>query len=194
MKKSSIILSLILCTTLSGCGVLKQLEGVYNMTECKYSYNSISQMSLSGIDVTRGVSITSIPTVLSILTGQATSIPLNFNLNLDVDNPNASEALMHGLEYILSIDNIQFTTGSLNRSLSIPAGGREVLPLNIGLDLKTLLSGQSGDAALSIVKNLIGIGDQKSNITVQLKPSFMIGNYPVSSPAYIPVNFSFGGK
>ena len=194
MKKSASAIIFSLCIILTSCSVLKQLGGVYNMTECKYSYNSITQMTLSGIDVTRGVSLSSIPTVLSILSGQAASIPLNFNLNLDVSNPNASEAAMHGMEYILSIDNIQFTTGKVDRSLTIPSGGKQMLPLTIGFDLKTLLQGASADAALSIIKNLIGINDQKSDITVQLKPTFMIGDYPVTSPAYIPVSFSFGGK
>ena len=194
MKRGTLLFSFILCMVLSGCGILKQLEGVYNMTECKYDYHSISQMTLSGIDVTNGVSITSIPTVLSILSGQASSVPLNFNLNLDVSNPNASDALMHGMDYILSIDNIQFTTGALNRSLTIPSGGQQMLPINIGFDLMTLLRGESKDAVVSIVKNIIGIGDQKSNITLQVKPTFMIGSYPVASPMYIPVSFSFGGK
>ena len=192
MKKGAIIFGL--CIILTGCDILKQLGGVYNMTECKYSYNSITQMTLSGIDVTKGVSMSSIPTVLSILSGQAASIPLNFNLNLDVSNPNASEAAMHGMEYILSIDNIQFTTGKVNRSLTIPSGGQQMLPLAIGFDLRTLLQGESADAALSIVKNIIGINDRKSNVTIQLKPTFLIGSTPVTSPVYIPVSFSFGGK
>ena len=192
MKKSVIIFGL--CVILTGCDVLKQLGGVYNMTECKYNYNSITQMTLSGVDVSRGVSISSIPTILSILNGQATSIPLNFNLNLDVSNPNASEAAMHGMEYILSIDNIQFTTGKVDRSLTIPSGGTQILPLTIGFDLKSLLQGGTQDAVVNILKNIIGINDQKSNVTIQLKPTFMVGNLPVTSPVYIPVSFSFGGK
>ena len=192
MKKSAIIFGL--CVILTGCDVLKQLGGVYNMTECKYNYNSITQMTLSGVDVSRGVSISSIPTILSILNGQATSIPLNFNLNLDVSNPNASEAAMHGMEYILSIDNIQFTTGKVDRSLTIPSGGTQMLPLTIGFDLKSLLQGGTQDAVVNILKNIIGINDQKSNVTIQLKPTFMVGNLPVTSPVYIPVSFSFGGK
>jgi len=192
MKKCVIILCL--CIILTGCDVLKQLGGAYNMTECKYSYNSITQMTLSGIDVTKGVSLSSIPAVLSILSGQATSIPLNFNLNLDVSNPNVSEAAMHGMEYILSIDNIQFTTGKSDRSLTIPSGGTQMLPLTIGFDLKSLLQGGTQDAVVNILKNIIGINDQKSNVTIQLKPTFMVGNLPVTSPVYIPVSFSFGGK
>ena len=183
-----------LCFTLSGCGILKQLESAYNFTECKYTYNSITKLSISGIDVTNGISLLSVPKILSILSGQETSIPLNFNLNLDVANPNTSAAIMNGLEYILSIDGIQFTTGSINQSVNIPAGGQQVLPLNIGLDLKTLLTGATGDAALSIVKNFIGLGDQQSNIKLQIKPTFTVSGYAIPSPAYIPVSFSFGGK
>ena len=164
------------------------------MAECKYTYNSISHLSLSGIDVTKGVSLLNIPTIISILSGQAGTIPLQLNLNLNVSNPNASEAFMQGVAYILSIDNVQFSTGSLSQALSIPSGEEKILPLSIGFDLKTLLTGETGDAVLSIVKNLVGIGDKKSNVTIQLRPTFMVGNYPIVSPSYIPVSFTFGGK
>jgi len=193
MNIKTAVFCLSLCMVLAGCDVMKQVGGAYNMTQCKYNYNSISQLTLSGIDMSRGVSITSLPAVLSILSGQATSIPMNFNLNLDVSNPNATEAMLHGVEYILSIDNVQFTSGSMNQSLMIPSGGQQMLPIRIGIDLVTLMKGETKDAVTSIVENFIGIGSRQSNVTLQLKPTFMVGNIPVTSPMYIPVSFSFGG-
>ena len=194
MKKSTLTINLALCLVLSSCGILKQMEGVYRMTECKYSYHSLTQLTLAGVDMSKGISLAVVPRVLNILSGRETSIPLSFNLQLDVQNPNASEAFMQGVEYILSIDNVRFTSGQLNQALSIPAGGQQVLSLGMGFDLKTLLQGETQDAALTAVKNLIGLSDQKSNITIQLRPSFMIGNQAIAAPAYIPVSFTFWGK
>ncbi len=178
---------------LSGCNVAKELGGAYNMINCKYDYNSISSLNLAGMNLSNGISLAHLPQITSILTGRATSIPLDFTLNLDVTNPNQSSALLHGLQYILSIDNVQFTTGTVNQSLNIPAGGKQLLPLTIGLDLAALLKGDSKNAVEKIAKNFIGIGNDKSNITIQLKPTFMIGGYPVTAPSYIPVTFAFGG-
>lgn len=193
MNTKRFFLLLTVLVTLSGCSVMKDLGGAYNMTQCKYDYNSISQLSLGGIDLSKGVSLTAAPRLLALFAGSTNNMPLNFTLNLNVNNPNQSAALLNGLQYILSIDNVQFTTGSLNQSLNIPAGGSQLLPLNIGLDLATLLKGDTKDAVTTIAKNFIGIGDKQSNVTLQLKPTFMVGSYPVTSPAYIPVSFSFGG-
>lgn len=194
MKKKILILFSI-AAALVGCSGLQQgLTSTYNMINCEYSYKSISGLTISGMNLSNGLSITSIPKVTSILTGSASSIPLNFTLNLDVKNPNQSAAILNGLQYIVSIDDIQFTTGSLNQTLNVPAGQSQTLPLAIGLDLATLMKSNSKDAVVDIAKNFIGMGSKKSNVTVQLKPTFVIGNVPVTSPVYIPVSFSFGGK
>ena len=102
--------------------------------------------------------------------------------------------MLNGLQYVVSIDDIQFTTGSINQALNIAAGQTQTLPISIGVDLASLMKSNSKDAVLNIAKNLAGIGTQESNVNVQLKPTFMIGTVPVTSPMYIPVNFSFGGS
>jgi len=190
------ILSLILLSgILISCGTIgEQLTGAYNMVQCKYDYKSISNLNLSGMNLSNGVSPLNVPKIISILGGKEKSIPLNFTLNLDVNNPNSSAALLHGLQYIVNIDGIQFTTGSLNQSLNIPSGETKVLPLDIGLDLAALMIGDSKNSVVEIAKNFIGIGDKKSNVTVQLKPTFMVAGQQITSPQYIPVSFSFGGK
>lgn len=193
MSKKILALLAIVITFIS-CDVAKQqAAGLYNMVNCKYSYNSISGLSIAGINASNGLSLTSIPKVTSILTGTATSIPLNFTLNLDVNNPNQGAALLSGMDYIISIDDIQFTTGSMNQSLSIGAGQTQVLPLTIGLDLASLMKNNSKSAITEIAKNFLGIGSQKSKVSVQLRPTFKIGESRIASPVYIPVSFSFGG-
>lgn len=175
------------------CNVVKELGSAYNMTQCKYDYNSISRLSVSGMDLSRGISLAHIPQLTAILSGQSSSIPLSFMLNLNVSNPNQTAALLHGMQYILSIDDVQFTTGSIDQALNIPGGGAQLLPMAIGLDLATLLKGESKNAAMNIAKNFLGIGNQSSNVTLQIKPTFMVGGFPITSPAYIPVSFTFGG-
>lgn len=193
MKKRIFALLVIVATLVSCDSVQQGLKSTYNMINCEYNYKSISGLSVSGIDVSNGLSLTAIPKITSILTGSATSIPLNFNLNLDVKNPNQSAAMLHGLQYILSIDGIQFTTGSINQSLNIGAGQTQTLPLSIGVDLASLMKSNSKDAVVDIAKNFLGMGSKKSEVSLQLKPSFNVGGTTIASPVYIPVSFSFGG-
>lgn len=193
MKKRILALLAVVVTLVSCDSVQQGLKSTYNMINCEYNYKSISGLSIAGINASNGLSLTNIPKVTSILSGTATSIPLNFNLNLDVKNPNQSAAMLHGMQYILSIDGIQFTTGSISQSLNIGAGQNQTLPISIGVDLATLMKSNSKDAVVDIAKNFLGIGSKKSEVSLQLKPTFMIGNTPISSPMYIPVSFSFGG-
>jgi len=179
---------------LQGCNVAKQVGEAYNLTQCRYDYNSVSQLNLAGIELSKGVSLTTVPQVVAFLTGSRSSVPLNLTINLDVTNPNATTAALQGLDYILKIDNIEFTRGAVNQALNVPSGSTRILPLTIGVDLATLLSGDSGNAVQNIVKNLAGISGDKSTVSLQIKPSFRIGTRVVPSPQYIPITFSFGGK
>lgn len=191
MKK---IFSILLLTiVMVGCDASKSLSGAYNMINCKYDYRSISGLTISGMNLSNGISAAYIPRITSILTGSATSIPLDFTINLDVNNPNQSAAIFNGMSYILNIDGVQFTTGSVNHSMNIAAGQTQNLPLTVGVDLAALMKNESKDAVTNIAKNFLGIGSKKSEVNLQIKPTFMIGNVPVQSPVYIPVSFSFGG-
>jgi LEA14-like dessication related protein len=193
--KKRILALLLVVTTLVGCDSVQQgLRSTYNLINCEYSYKSITGLTISGMNLSNGLSVTSIPKITSILSGTATSIPLNFTLNVNVKNPNESAALLHGLQYIVSVDDIEFTTGSINQTLNIASGQTQTLPLTIGVDLAKLMKNNSKDAVTEIAKNFLGIGSKKSNVSLQLKPTFMIGNTPVASPMYIPVSFSFGGN
>lgn len=193
--KKRIFTLLLIATTLISCESLQQgLMSTYNMVNCDYSYKSISGLSVGGINLSNGLSLAAIPKVTSLLSGKASSIPMDFTLNLNVKNPNQSNALLHGLQYIISIDGVQFTTGSINQALNIAAGQTQTLPLTIGVDLASLMKGESKDAVVDITKNFLGIGSKKSQVSLQLKPSFKVGNTMVASPVYIPVSFSFGGN
>lgn len=194
MKKRILALFVVIATLVGCDSVQKSLSSTYNLINCEYNYKSISGLSVSGIDLSKGISASAIPKITSILSGTASSIPLDFTLNLNVKNPNQSAAMLNGMQYIVSIDDIQFTTGSINQTLNIGAGQTQTLPLTIGVDLASLMKNNSKSAVTNIAKNFIGMGSEKSNVSVQLKPTFMIGNVPVTSPVYIPVSFSFGGK
>jgi LEA14-like dessication related protein len=179
---------------LSGCDALfNSLSGVYNLANCEYKYNSLTNLSVSGMNLSQGLTALMIPKVLTILEGKATSIPMNFTLNLDVKNPNTGTAAFQALNYIISIDDMKVTTGNFNKAFSVGAGEQQVLPMDLGFDIAELIKTNSKDAVLNIVKNFIGIGDKASTVTVQLKPSFKVGEQTFTSPVYIPVSFSFGG-
>lgn len=179
---------------LSGCEAAKVLQSTYNMKNCNYKYDSISNLKISDIDLSKGLSVVNTAKALSILNGSASSIPLDFTLNIEVHNPNTSHAAFQALQYIIRIDDIEFTTGNIAQAFSVASGETKQLPIHIGIDLATLASNHSKTTIGNIVKNFIGIGDEKSNVALLLKPTYHVGGSTITSPVYIPVGFTFGGR
>jgi hypothetical protein len=176
------------------CDVAQQVLGTYQLTQCKYDFNSISGLSLAGINLQNANSISSLnPLSLASLTSafasKSGSLPLNFTLNLDVSNPGLQAALLNGLGYVLEIDGHEMTTGKLQQKLQIDGGQKVVLPISMAFDLKKVLSGESVDAIKNLAFNFAGIGGGSSDVTVKLQPSFTVGNQVITSPSYIPVSF-----
>jgi LEA14-like dessication related protein len=194
MKRITISITVITIVILTGCGILQSgLLNAYNLANCEYKYNSISNLKISGIDMAKGLNPLAIPKIISILTGNASSIPLDFTLNMDVKNPNNGTAAFQALQYIISVDDMQFTAGNFNKPFSVNAGESNKLPMTISLDIAQLMKSNSRSTVENIVKNFLGISNEPSKVTVQLKPSFKVGEQLFASPVYIPVSFSFGG-
>ena len=195
MKKIIYCILFSVMLMLSGCTALQSgLSSVYNLANCDYKYHSITNLVISDMNMSQGLSPLMIPKVLSILSGNATSIPLDFTLNLDVKNPNSGAAAFQSMLYTISIDDVKFTTGNFTQAFQIGAGETKILPMTIGVDIATLMKNNSRSAIENIIKNFLGLSDTASKVTVQLKPSFKVGEQTFTSPVYIPVNFTFGGK
>lgn len=189
---------LALILSLSGCGTTasNDLAGAYNMTQCKYVYNSLSDITVSGINLSSGsaLSALNLAKLTTVLAGNSSSIPVNFTVNMNVTNPNSSPALLNKLQYAVSIDDIHFTDGMLDQAIHIAGGETQTIPLTVGVDVATLMKSNSQAALLNIVKNIAGISGEKSTVSLSLRPTFNIAGQPVTSPIAIPVSFSFGGK
>ena len=163
------------------------------MTQCKYAYSSLSNLTLSNVNLSNPNVLTLLPAVTAILSGNASSIPMGFTVNLDVTNPNKSEAILNGLEYVLKIDGVQFSTGSMSKSLNIAAGGTQSMPLSLSFDIASLLKSDSKNAVQNVVKNFVGLGSDKSQVSLSIKPTIKVAGRNVT-PSSIPIEFSFGGS
>jgi LEA14-like dessication related protein len=164
------------------------------MKNCEYAYKSTTNVTISNINVSNGISVLDAPKILLLLNSQNQSIPLNFLLTLDVKNSNDSEAAFHGMAYKVNIDGINFTEGSVDEPFSVASGETKPLPLKIGTDIAQLIEKNSKDAVVNVVKNFIGLSNEKTNVRVDLRPKFLAGGKTITSPTTFPVEFSFGGK
>ncbi len=179
------------------CDVVKQIGGAYNLSQCKYDYKSIDNIQIAGVNLSKSksISIAEIATLTTILSGgNMQSIPFSMVLNLDVENPNQEPAYLNGLEYMIELNDMEFTNGKLDVPIRIDAGKSAVIPLSIGVDLKNLMNRYSKDKVSSEMSRFLGVSPGQSKVTVKLWPKVLIGDVPVKLPSYIPVTFLFGSN
>lgn len=180
------------------CDMVKQLGGAYNLTQCKYDYNSIDNVEIAGINLNklRSVSVLEIASLSTILSGKSLQkIPFSMVLNLDIENPNEkAAAFLNGMEYMIELNDMEFTSGKLDTPVRIEPGKSTIVPLSIGLDLKNLMNIYSKNKVATEMSRFLGITPGQTKITLKLWPKVLIGNVPITSPTHIPVTFYVGNK
>ena len=180
-----------------GCDVTQQAQHATNLAKCDFRISSVENINLAGIYIQninsiKNLNLTDAAMIMAAM-GSST-FPLSLQLNFEGKNPNSTVAGLNRLEWILFIDDIQMTSGMVDKAFAIPPNnGTEIIPIQVGMDLKQALKGKSLDAIVNFGFNLAGVGNKPTRIKAKLKPTIMIGNYPLSYPGYITVNTEFSG-
>ncbi len=197
MKKANAFVAIILTLTfLAGCDVLEQARQVAMLSKCEFKLSSVDQLRLAGVNIqqVKKLSDLNMMDAAKITTAALSggSLPLNFTLNVEARNPNATTAGMTRLDWILFIDDIQMVSGVNEQRVQIPGnGGTGILPLTIGIDLKQALKGKSGDAIANFGLNLAGAGNKPTRITLKAKPTIMVGSQTIAYPGYLTIQNEF---
>jgi hypothetical protein len=198
LPSNKLLLSLILILVLfSACSVLQQTSEIAALTKCEFRIESARNMKLAGVNIQDKSSLSELTMmemakIGSVLAGG--TLPLTFDLNVQVKNPNPGLAAMNKLDWILIIDDIEMTRGILNQRVEIPANAITSLPVAMSLDLMKSLSGKSGDALINFALNLAGTGSRPTRIKLKAKPTIMIGTKPIEYPGYITIKQEFGAQ
>jgi hypothetical protein len=181
-----------------GCSVQQQVRQAKNLINCDFRILSIENVDLAGVQL-QGMSsmqdLNLADAAMIIKAFTAPIFPLNFQLNLEGKNPNATTAGLNKLEYILFLDDVQLTAGRLDKPFLIPANnGIATIPLEVKLDLKQLLSGKSFDALTNFGFNIAGMRNKPSRITAKIKPTILIGKSSLTYPGYITIKTEYSGQ
>lgn len=188
---------ILLSTMISSCSVLQQTSEIASFAKCEFRIESARNINLGGVNIQNKHSVSD----LTIMEGAKIAgvvaggkLPLTFDLNTGVKNPNQKLAAMNKLDWILLIDDIEMTRGILNQRIEIPANGTITFPVAMSLDLMKSLNGKSGDALINFALNLSGTGSRPTRIKLKAKPTIMVGTTPVQYPGYITIQQEFGAQ
>ncbi len=188
---------ILLSLAITSCSVLQQTSEIATFTKCEFRIESARNMRLAGVNIQdkhsmSDLSIMEMTKIAGVLAGG--TLPLTFDLNVQVKNPNPGLAAMNKLDWILIIDDIEMTRGILNQRIEIPANTITSFPVAMSLDLMKSLNGKSGDALINFALNLAGTGSHPTRIKLKAKPTIMVGTTPIEYPGYITIRQEFGAQ
>ncbi len=193
-RKINLLLFFFLTLGFSGCSLLQGFSNAISMKDCNYSFNRVSDIEVAGFSADTQFSFLDVAKIVALLSGGAESIPLSMNVVLDVENPNTKDAGFEKLDYVLNINNVDLLSGQLTESFLVSAGSKSQLPVNLSVDLLTLLSGDSKEPVVKIVKNILGLTEESSKVQLKIKPTIKIGQREHQVASYIPIDFVVGGQ
>ena len=187
VKKS--VWLLVVAVVVSACSLMQAIA----LKDCRYTYAKMTDVSFLGMTSADMLTLTG-PAKLAVGLLGKSEAPLDFTIHLNVYNPNQTTAAMEALYYRVLLDSVQVTEGSMKESFMVVGGATEDLPIKLSVDMKALLHSDNRPVITRAIKNMIGLNADPTNVTVLLKPTVRMGSSLVTSPVFIPVNFTYTGK
>lgn len=192
MKK--MILLFTAAVLLTACDVIKQVESMQMLSKCEFRISTISDIQLAGVNVSDVKKISDINPLDALQITNAwvsNQLPLKFNLNLEIRNPNSQPASMNRLDWILFIDDMQMLEGAVIERFVAGAGETRNLPVMINFNLAEVLKGESKDKIIGTALGLIDGTGKSARVMVKLKPSVMVGQQTIMYPGWMEVRHEF---
>ena len=189
VKKTLIVLFVAL--GLSSCGVLTQVAQMANFANCNFSFKNVSNIQMLGVNLSKGMTKQdlNVSQLLALTNAlMSKSLPVTFNVNVDVSNPNSIAASMAKMDYIVSLNGKEVISTTLNQSINVPANSSNTVSIPITTDLFQLFSGESADAIVNLAFKLAGASSNPVNVGLKVKPYITINGQQLAYPDYISMS------
>ena len=189
IKRTFIILFVAL--GLSSCNLLTQVAQMANFANCTFDFNSINKIQMLGVNLSKGMTKDDLNATQLLNLANALmkrELPVTFNVNLDVENPNSIAAAMSKMDYIVSLNGKQVISTTMNNSINVPAKSKNTITIPVTTDLFQLFSGESADAIVNLAFKLAGASSDPVKLGLQVKPYITINNQQLAYPNYITIN------
>ena len=186
-----IILILFVMIGLTSCDVLFQMQQMANFANCTFNFDSVNSVQMLGVNLRKGMTKNdlSVGQLLQLTNAlMSKSLPVTFNVNVGINNPNSSDASMTRMDYILTLNEKKVISTTLNNQISVPANSSNVVTIPVTTDLFELFSGESADAILNLAFKLAGASSDPVNVGLKVKPYITVNGQQLAYPDYITMN------
>lgn len=180
---------------LSSCETLTQIANtaaeMVNFKNCNFNFKDVNQINMMGIDLSRGMnkSDLNVTQLLSLTNAiMKKTLPVSFNVNLNVENPNSIAASMAKMDYIVTLNGKEVISTSMNQAINVPSNSSSVVSIPISTDLFQLFNSETSDAIVNLAFKLAGASSDPVNVGIKVKPYININGHQLAYPDYITLN------
>lgn len=189
IKRTLIILFVMM--GLTSCEVLNQVAQMANFVNCTFNFNNVNQIEMLGVNLSKGMTkqdlnVSQLLSLTNALMNR--TLPVSFNVNVDVKNPNSIAAAMSKMDYIVTLNGKQVISTTMNQSINVPANSTNTVSIPITTDLFQLFSNESADAIVNLAFKLAGASSEPVNVGLKVKPYISINGQQLAYPDYITMN------
>ncbi|MDY0077050.1 MAG: LEA type 2 family protein [Bacteroidales bacterium] len=181
---------LIMILTISGCNVLNQVSQVQQLALCEFDVHGVDKVRIAGIELAENMDRDDLNTAqLMQLTAAIfqKKMPVDFDLLLNINNPNDKPAAMNRMDYELFIDNKQILTGQMNQPVNVGANTNSTIPMAIQLDLFKVLNDETQSTLVNLAFKLTGDESDPAEILLKVKPYIKVGGRELAYPGFLNV-------
>lgn len=196
MKRIIRIIAIVMLTaSFTACDELAQIANqaaqALNLKNCNFDVSGVDNINMLGMNLSKGMDKSNLnATQLLKVTNSLLNkkLPVTFDVNLNVDNPNSIAATLGKMDYIISLNNKEVISSTMSNGFSIPANSTGKVSIPISTDLFQLFSGETADAILNLAFKLAGAKSDPVNLGVKVKPYIKVNNQSLAYPDFITIN------
>lgn len=182
----------------TGCGINKQAQQIKALEKCTYKIKSADQISVGGTPLDQligkdNINLGSLPGIALGLFRR--DIPLRGKLNLEISNPTGEHASINEFEYKIAVNRQEIATGFVDQQVSVAPGKTTIVPVDINANVYQFISNKKVmNELMEFLQARNGGAERKGLVTLQIKPSFMVGKSKVKYPGFITIDKEISSK
>lgn len=179
MKKNITLLVFLITIVIGGCSGIG--DAVSNAQRLQWKLGTVSGMNVSGVDISRVSSFSSINPldILKLTTAVGSGkLPASFTLNLLAKNPEGdggsknSSNVIKSVAWRLLIDNAETITGNVAGPINIPGVGQTAtIPVGISIDLMQFFKNEGLSNLVGLALGIGGKSGSPARLSLKIQPT-----------------------
>jgi len=193
-RKLAALACILFLSVLIQCSSLLEVEKLKN---CEFRLERLESMKIDGIKISKFHSINDlgIMNATKILQDLSKgSLSSEFDVILNVNNPNNSMASMEKFDYMVLLDENEVITGSLNDRIEIPANKSIEFPLSASVNVSKLTKQNTISELMELANSLSDKNAIEKRVRIKVKPYVRIGKKALKYPGFFDIKLNEWSK